>query len=62
MQLLPTAGGLTWGGENIFYKNDPAFNPRIDGFLFIYQKLEKKYKNTIFWHKICLKHRQPRYF
>jgi len=31
----------TWGGENIFYKNDPAFNPCIDYFLFTYQKLEK---------------------
>jgi len=48
---------LCWGGENIFYKNDPAFNPCIDCFLFTYQKLGKKYKNTIFWHKTCLKYR-----
>ena len=40
--------GRTWGGENIFYKNAPAFNPCIDCFLFTYQKLEKKHKNTIF--------------
>ena len=46
-----TLGGYTdwsWGGENIFYKNAPAFNPCIDCFLFTYQKLEKKHKNTIF--------------
>ena len=43
---FPTHGN--WGGENIFYKNDPAFNPCIDCFLFTYQKLEKKHKNTIF--------------
>ena len=49
--------GQTWGGENIFYKNAPAFNPCIDCFLFTYQKLEKNTRTLFFWHKKCLKHR-----
>ena len=37
--LMATLLAGHWGGENIFYKNDPAFNPCIDCFLFTYQKL-----------------------